>query len=120
MPQGSLFIFLFLILPNAIASTVVNDPTRPIFETHTPSTVTVKPVVAQTMPLLLQSVFYSAKRKSAIINDTVFKQGEMIDGITLHDVKKRQVVLKYKGQSITLVISEKIYIDKHTGEKREK
>lgn len=101
-------------------SIAINDPTRPIFSDHTNHRASPTYTVKELQPFLLQSVFYSKHKQSAIINGVVVQQGAMLDGVMLHEVNRQYVVLRYQGKAVNLMMSETIFIDKHTGEVSEK
>jgi hypothetical protein len=98
---------------------LINDPTKPIYSENVSSRVVTAPVIKEKKVLLLQSIFYSSKNKTAVINGRVFAEGEYFDGMLLHHISKKQVIVKYKKKEIELIVSQKVYIDKDTGESSE-
>lgn len=98
-------------------ASILNDPTRPIFqEEKSNDNIVIDDVVYQKSSIILQSLFVSEKNKVAVINGVVVEEGDAIDGVMVVDIKKSHVSLLFKSKKVKLIMSKKIYLNKITGE----
>jgi hypothetical protein len=118
LPNNRLYVLSFIVLCITPFSTfsAINDPTKPIFSESSSERVITAPVIKKKKIAFLQSVFYSGKNKTAVINGKITKEGEDADEMLLKAIHKRYVLLEYKKNTIKLYLFKKKYIDKVTGE----
>lgn len=94
----------------------LNDPTKPIYSENANSSIVTNPVVEESKIILLQSILYGKNGKLAIINGELFREGDQVDGVLMESIHKSHVMVKYKENTLKIVLSKKIYINKLTGD----
>ena len=80
--------------------TFAGDPTRPPYLNSRPAPKVVRE--APLAPLALSAIFYSQQRKLAIINDSILRVGESIEGATITDISRTHVTVLRRGKSSQL------------------
>lgn len=92
----------------AVSLAAAGDPTRPPSYAPAPEravkAVDLKPL--ESLSLSLNSVFFSAERRAAVINGKMLTVGQSIDNAKLVDIQPYGVTLKYGSQKIHLRLSE--------------
>lgn len=94
----------------------INDPTKPIYSENATSSIVTNPVIKENKIILLQSILYGKTAKVAIINGALFKEGDVVDGLLMESIHKNHVMVRYKDNSMKVVLSKKVYVNKLTGD----
>ncbi|ODS23338.1 hypothetical protein AB835_09280 [Candidatus Endobugula sertula] len=110
-----LLTFLFLVLTSPFSYSL-NDPTKPIYSVATTYDKTSQKIVHSSKELLLQSIFLSKEKKIVVVNGDILREGSFVDGVMVDGIHESYVTMKYKGNTVKLMLSKKIYLDEVTGE----
>jgi hypothetical protein len=79
------------------------DPTRPFTGTKSSSS-----VVKKQKKLELQSIIEQGKHRKAIINGTILKKGEHIEGYQVVEISNKNVHLQSSEHRLTLALFTKV------------
>lgn len=102
----SVLLFLFLLSHQSIAAEAYAkniDPTRPFTGTKSSSS-----VVKKQNKLELQSIIEQGQQRKAIINGTILKKGEHIEGYQVMKIKSKNVYLQSSERRLTLSLFTKV------------
>lgn len=105
-----------MLLSTCAAGMDINDPTKPIYSENSESSILTKPVIQEKKIFLLQSLFLSDKKRIAIVNGKMLREGEEGNELFIESIGKNYAIVKYNNNSIKLFLSKKVYLDKLTGE----
>ncbi|MFT5419331.1 MAG: hypothetical protein ACI9D5_000065 [Candidatus Endobugula sp.] len=119
MLLSNYFIIILSVFFSVTTYASINDPTKPIYSENETSSIVTNKVVKESKIVLLQSIFFSSKHKVAILNGTQYKEGDVIDSVTMESIHKDHVFIKFKQSTTRLSVSKKLYLDSITGESSE-
>lgn len=97
-------VMVFCLMFSVFSRAEVNDPTRPIFLAPEPEAV----VEEMTVAMQLQSIYYGANKKLAIINDSVVGEGDYLENWKIKRIEHQSVVLVRKGQQKRIALVPRI------------
>ena len=116
MRLNKAFVGCCMLCVSPILGAAINDPTKPIYSENANSSIVTNPVIKENKIILLQSILYGDHAKIAVINGDMFREGDVIDGVLMESIHKHHVMVKYKDNSMKVVLSKKVYINKLTGD----
>ncbi len=108
--------YIALVFFSVTTQGAINDPTRPIYSENANSSVSTSRLIKEQKILLLQSIFFTETHKTAVVNNEIYKEGDVVNEMIVESIKKDYVLVRYKKQSLKLLLAKKLYIDKATGE----
>ena len=116
MPLNKGLSLLLICVFSSSLMAAINDPTKPIYSENSTSSIVTNPVIKENKIILLQSILYGKTAKVAIINGDLLKEGDVVDGLLIESIHKHHVIVRYKENSVKIVLSKKVYINKLTGD----
>jgi P pilus assembly chaperone PapD len=114
-----LFLAFYLLFFSNASFASINDPTRPIYSENATSSIVTTREVTESKLIHLQSIFISEKRKVAVLNGEVVKEGVVSNEVSVIAIEPDHIVVEYKDQQLHVKLFSKVYIDKTTGDIRE-
>ncbi len=107
-----LIAMLWILASSCFSETAGNDPTRP------PDFIEGDTAVTPEQELTVSMILIDSKRKIAIINNQLAREGDSLDGITVESITSRGVTISRKGRLIELPLIKQR--DTGSVEKRQK